>query len=133
LSTIVDTNVILDIVTPDGAFREWSTLQMEQARERGLLVINAVVYAELSYGYSHPPILDGVLEELGVILEDIPRPALFLAAKAFLSYRKSGGIRTGVLPDFFIGAHAQVAGHTLLSRDRGRYSAYFPDVALIIR
>lgn len=133
MSTLIDTNIVFDILNEDSTFAEWSARALAEAKMQGAVVINAVVYAELSTRFDSVEQLEDALQTFGIILEDIPRLALFLAAKAFLSYRKSGGIRTGVLPDFFIGAHAQVAGHTLLTRDLGRYGTYFPDVALITR
>ncbi len=94
-------------------------------------MINAVVYAELSVRFAAIEALDTVLDEAGVVWADLSRPALFLAGKAFQRYRAAGGSRTGVLPDFFIGAHAAVSGLDLLTRDAQRYRTYFPTVGLV--
>lgn len=129
--TLVDSNVLLDLVTDDQDWAEWSIEQLEAASLRGPLLINDVVYAELSVRYSRVEDLDGFLEAAGLEIAAMPRPALFLAGKVFTRYRKSGGTRTGVLPDFFIGAHAAVSELPLLTRDVGRYHTYFPSLTLI--
>lgn len=98
---------------------------------RGPLVINDVIYAELSVRFERIEALDAVLDEARISLDRIPREALFLAGKAFQQYRAAGGLRSGVLPDFFIGAHAAVIEAPLLSRDRRRFASYFPTVRLI--
>ena len=126
--TLVDTNILLDLVTNDPTWADWSQRQLEAAMLKGPLLMNSVVYAELSVRFDRIEALDAVVEEADLIIEEIPRSALFLAGKAFLRYRTSGG---AVLPDFFIGAHAAVAGHPLLTRDSGRYQTYFPSVTLI--
>lgn len=129
---LVDTNVLLDVVTDDATWANWSQRQLETWALRGPLVINAVIYAELSIGYERIEELEKVVAATGVTLVEIPRAALFLAVKAFRTYRRRRGLRTGVLPDFFIGAHAAVARLPLLSRDDGRYPTYFPSVELIV-
>lgn len=129
--TLIDTNILLDVVTDDPAWAEWSIQQLEIAALRGPLVINAVVYAELSVRFTRMETLDWVLEEAGITVLETPRAALFLAGKVFQRYRASGGVRTGVLPDFFIGAHAAVRGLPLLTRDAPRYRTYFPTLDLI--
>jgi len=129
--TLVDTNVLLDLVTDDPDWAEWSVAQLDAAAIRGGLAIDAVIYAELSVRFERIETLDAMLAQAGIDLLPIPRPALFLAGKAFQRYRASGGARTGVLPDFFIGAHAAVSGLTLLTRDAQRYRTYFPTVALV--
>ncbi len=98
---------------------------------QGRMAINAVVYAELSVRFTRIEDLEDVLDEAGITVEDIPRAALFLAGKAFQKHRTAGGSRTGVLPDFFIGAHAAVLGMPLLTRDVRRYRTYFPSLSLI--
>jgi hypothetical protein len=130
--TLVDSNVLLDLVTADPAWADWSQRQIEMAATRGRLLVNAVIYAEVSIGFLRIEELDRILAETAIALADIPRPALFLAGKTFRSYRRKGGSRTGVLPDFFIGAHAAVAGLRLLSRDAGRYRTYFPTLDLVV-
>ena len=129
---LVDTNVLLDLVTDDATWADWSQRQLEIWALRGSLVINLVIYAELSIGFDRIEEMEAVLSETGVALVEIPRPALFLAGKAFRAYKRKGGSRSGVLPDFFIGAHAAIARLPLLSRDRGRYRTYFPTLELIV-
>lgn len=128
--TLVDTNVLLDIATNDPNWSAWSVRQLDAAAIRGPVLIDAVVYAEFSIGYARIEEVDGVLEDVGLKLAEAPRAALFLAGKAFQRYRAQGGPRGSVLPDFFIGAHAAVAGLRLLTRDARRYRAYFPGVEL---
>lgn len=130
-TTLVDTNVLLDLLTNDLTWAQWSIAQLDAASMRGAIAINDVVYAELSVRFETIEALDAVLAEARVVMLPMPRAALFLAAKAFARYRAAGGVRTGVLPDFFIGAHAAVEGATLLSRDAGRYKSYFPALDLI--
>jgi len=129
--TLVDTNILLDLVTDDPTWAEWSIRQLDAAAVNGSLVINSVIYAELSVRFERIEDLDEVLSEAGIMMEDIPRAALFLAGKVFRRYRAAGGSRTGVLPDFFIGAHAAVSKLSLLTRDIQRYRTYFPTVNLI--
>lgn len=128
---LVDSNVLLDLVTDDPTWAGWSQRQLERWALRGSLVINPVIYAEVSIGFERIEELDAVLAETSVALVEIPRPALFLAGKTFRAYRWKGGRRIGVLPDFFIGAHAAVARLPLLSRDLGQYRTYFPTLELI--
>lgn len=129
--TLVDTNILLDLATRDPVWLEWSRLALEAAGRRGPVCINAAVYAEFSVGFVHADRVDELLAQVGVELIDIPRRALFLAGKAFARYRARGGTRTGVLPDFFIGAHATVLNAPLLTRDRRRYQRYYPSVTLL--
>lgn len=129
--TLVDTNVLLDLVTDDPAWAAWSLAQLEAASLRGPLSINDVIYAELAVRYARIEDLEDFLAEAGIAMAPLPRAALFLAGKVFLQYRKAGGARSGVLPDFFIGAHAAVEDRPLLTRDVGRYRTYFPTVELI--
>ena len=128
---LVDTNVLIDVTTVDPTWFEWSRRELNAAAARDELSINVVVYAELSIRYDSVDQVDRVIENLGVILEPIPPAALFSAGKAFQRYRAAGGVRTGVLPDFFVGAHAEVTGAQLLTRDTRRYRTYFPEVRLI--
>lgn len=129
--TLVDSNVLLDIVTDGEAWADWSQGQLEQAASVGPLVINDVIYAEISTRYSTVEDVDAMLRDLDIDVVTIPRSALFLAGKAYLRYRSAGGQRTGVLADFFIGAHAAVERRPLLTRDARRYRTYFPTVELI--
>ena len=129
--TLVDSNVLLDVVTDGEVWADWSQARLEQAALTGPLVINDVVYAEISTRFTSVEAVDSVLRDLSVDVAPIPRSALFLAGKAYLQYRASGGIRTGVLADFFIGAHAAAEKLPLLTRDPRRYQSYFPTVTII--
>jgi predicted nucleic acid-binding protein len=129
--TLVDTNVLFDLVTDDPIWADWSARQLRIASVREALIVNPVVYAELSVGYDRTEEVDAALDQAGVELVEIPRAALFLAGKAFQAYRARGGTRTGVLSDFFIGAHAVVERIALLTRDVRRYRSYFPTIRLI--
>ena len=129
--TFIDTNVLLDLVTDDPNWADWSIAQLEAASLNGPLLINEVIYAELAVRYDRIEDLEAFVDEAGLEMAPIPRAALFLAGKVFTRYRRSGGSRTGVLPDFFIGAHAAVAEQPLLTRDIGRYRTYFPSLTLI--
>jgi len=128
---LVDANVLLDLVTDDPAWSAWSLARLEEAALVGPVVINDVVYAEISTRYPRIEDLESMLAEAMIRIAPIPRSALFLAGKAFLRYRAAGGARAGVLPDFFIGAHAAVEGWPLLTRDAQRYRTYFPAVTVI--
>ena len=128
---LVDTNVILDLVANDPVWADWSQQQLEAASLQTTLCVNPVIYAELSIAFKKIEELETVLNEGEFRLEQIPREALFLAGKAFAKYRKLKGTRTGVLPDFFIGAHAAIAELPLLTRDTRRYASYFPTLHLI--
>jgi len=130
-ATLVDTNVLLDLVTDDPVWAEWSVQQLDAAALRGTLLINDVIYAELSVRFARIEDLEAFLSEAGLIMAPLPREALFLAGKVFQRYRAAGGTRTGVLPDFFIGAHAAVTRLPLLTRDVQRYRTYYPSVTLI--
>jgi hypothetical protein len=128
---LADTNVLIDVVENDPNWADWSQRQLEAAAASDDLAINAVVYAELSVGYRSIHDLDAMLAAAGIVLMQIPRPALFLAGKAFRRYRRAGGTKTGVLPDFLIGAHAVVEDAALITRDAARYQRYFRGIALI--
>jgi predicted nucleic acid-binding protein len=130
-AVFIDSNVLLDLMTEDKVWFSWSADAIANAADRFRLVINAVVYAEVSVRYSRIEDLDAVLPKAMFDREAIPYEAAFLAGKAFLSYRKSGGVRRSPPPDFLIGAHAAVAGYRLLTRDAARYRTYFPKLALI--
>jgi predicted nucleic acid-binding protein len=128
---LVDSNVLLDIFTRTPGWWEWSLARLEDAALEGPLLINDVIYAETSIRFQSVGDFDAALNEAGVTMASIPRTALFVAGKAFTQYRNAGGSRTGVLPDLFIGAHAQVEKLPLLTRDTRRYRSYFPTVELI--
>jgi predicted nucleic acid-binding protein len=129
--TLVDTNVILDVISADLIWMEWSLRQMARRSSFGRLIVNEIVYAELSAGIDTEADVEHTLADLELQLERVPTRAMFLAGQAYRDYRAHGGIRTGVLPDFFIGGHAQVVGIPILTRDMRRYRTYFPDVTLI--
>jgi predicted nucleic acid-binding protein len=129
--TLVDTNVVLDVLTKDRAWLDWSAERLDQCRRTNRLYINEITYAELAVGIERESDLQEALAELSIELTRAPTPALFLAGRAFGRYRAAGGPRTSVLPDFFIGAHAQVARLPILTRDVRRYRTYFPEVELI--
>jgi len=128
---LVDTNVLLDLVTDDPLWAEWSQQQLDLASARDELAINDIIYAELSIGYAKIEDLEAMIRSGGLVNAAIPRAALFLAGKAFQRYRSSGGLKTGVLPDFFIGAHAVASDAVLVTRDAARYRTYFPGIMLI--
>ena len=128
---LVDTNVLLDVLQDDPQWAEWSQQQLESARLADRLAINAVIYSELSVAFRRIEELEKIIVEAALAVEVIPREALFLAGKAFLDYRHASGTKHGVLPDFFIGAHAAVMSWSLLTRDTRRYQRYFPTLRLI--
>jgi predicted nucleic acid-binding protein len=128
---MVDSNVILDIATQDPRWGEWSAGALEKAANDSPLVINALIYAEISVGYETIELLEDVLPADVFRRDALPYEAAFLAGKAFLQYRRRGGGRKTPLPDFYIGAHAAVSGFRLLTRDGARYRTYFPKVPLI--
>ena len=128
---LVDTNVILDVIENDPEWAVWSQSQLDAASLKFRLVINPVIYAELSIAYKRIEELEAMIRSAGLRLESIPREALFLAGRVFLKYRQQRGTKSGVLPDFFIGAHAAIAGIPLLTRDVSRYRTYFPSLKLI--
>lgn len=128
---LVDTNVLVDVLGDDPDWAAWSIGQLRAQSQIHRLVINPVIYAELSLTFSTVEALDDVLAGLQIPVVELPRPALFLAGKAFVRYRRQGGTKGNVLGDFFIGAHAAVAGWPVLTRDVRRYAGYFPTVALV--
>jgi predicted nucleic acid-binding protein len=128
---LVDTNVLVDVLQNDAEWADWSIAQMRAQAAIHQLVINPVIYAEISLSFSTLEALDDVVATLALELREIPRPALFLAAKAFAQYRRRGGRKQQVLPDFFIGAHAAVEDWPLLTRDASRFRTYFPRLQLV--
>ena len=130
--TLLDTNVLLDIATADAVWLSWSEKEFCSATAQGPIPINPIIYAELAPAFATVADLDYWLDP--AIFERLPLPyaAGWLAAQAFLKYRRSGGVKTSPLPDFYIGAHAEVGGHTLVTRDPSRYRTYFPSVRLIV-
>ena len=128
---VVDSSVLIDVIDEDPDWCPWSLAALDEWSRRGPVLINPIIYAEISPDFNHPAALDAVLEKVGIEYRDISREALFLAGKAHQAYRRRGGARTGVLPDFFIGAHAAVLGAPLLTRDVRRFQSYFPSVRLV--
>ena|SRR6266498_1920215 len=129
--TLVDSNVILDLATDDAKWSAWSEEALSRAADESTLAINPIIYAEVSTGYQTIEELEDLLAPADFRRLDLPYEAAFLAGKAFLSYRRRGGSRTAPLPDFYIGAHAAIAGLRLLTRDPRRYRTYFPTVEII--
>ena len=128
---LVDSYVLVDVLQNDPQWADWSIGQLRAQSKVHELAINPIIYAEISLSFSTIEALDGVVDTLMLSVRDIPRPALFLAAKAFVQYRRRGGRKTQVLPDFFIGAHAAVARWPLLTRDASRFRTYFPSLHVI--
>ena len=128
---LVDTNVLVDVLEDDPEWADWSIGQLRAQSKIHRLAINPVIYSELSLTFSTVEALDRAVDALGLTMIEIPRPALFLAGKAFVRYRRQGGAKSNVLADFFIGANAAVARYPLLTRDTRRYTTYFASVNLI--
>jgi len=131
MPTLVDSNVILDFLTEDAEWFDWSAAMLARLAETGRLVINPLVYAEVSLGFDSIEDLEESLPTDYFVREPLPWDAAFLAARVFVKYRRRGGARRHPLPDFYIGAHAAVAGYTLLTRDARRYRSYFPKLRLL--
>lgn len=129
---LVDTNVLVDVLEDDPDWADWSVRQLRGQSQVHELLINPVIYAELSMAFDTVEALGKVIEDLGLILQDLPRPALFLAGKAFVKYRRRGSSRGSVLADFIVGAHAAVLGCAILTRDARRYKDSFPRVPLLV-
>ena len=130
-AVLVDSNVLLDIVTNDQVWGDWSGEALERAANEAILVIDPLVYAEVSIGFETIEDLEAALPEDLYRREDLPYEAGFLAGKCFMQYRRGGGLKRSPLPDFYIGAHAAVGGYRLLTRDASRYRTYFPELVLI--
>jgi predicted nucleic acid-binding protein len=130
-AVLVDSNVLLDLMTEDVQWFAWSSATIAEAAEHSRLIINPIVYAEISVRFSRVEAVNAAIPTTLFDREPIPYEAAFLAGKAFSIYRKRGGKNRSTLPDFFIGAHASVAGYSLLTRDATRYRTYFPRLALI--
>jgi len=130
-STLVDSNILLDIATRDTTWFDWSSRALESAANESPLIINVIIYAEVSIGFQRIEELETAIPANLYRRDPIPFEAAFLAGKAFLRYRRRGGMRVRPLPDFYIGAHAAIAQHRLLTRDPRRYRTYYPSVELI--
>ncbi len=129
--TLVDSSVLLDVLTSDPRWAAWSEVELARASDYGRLVINPIVYAEISVGFDRIEDLDEAIPPSELDREPLPHEAGFLAGRAFLAYRRGGGARRSPLGDFYIGAHAAVRQYRLLTRDAARYRTYFPSVDLI--
>jgi hypothetical protein len=128
---LVDTNVLIDVLENDPDWADWSLAQLQAQSRVHRLVINPIVYAELSLTFSAFEVLDEALNDMELPVLEMPRQALFLAGKALVKYRRNGGVKNSVLGDFFIGAHAAVSNLPILTRDTRRYSNYYPSVNLV--
>jgi predicted nucleic acid-binding protein len=128
---LVDSDVILDVLTEDDDWFDWSSAMLARAAEKGRVVINPIVYAEVSARFDRIEELDAAVPPEYFAREPLPWAAAFLAAKAFLKYRRRGGRRHAPLPDFYVGAHAALEGYTLLTRDARRYRTYFPKLRVV--
>jgi len=130
-NTLVDSNVLLDVLTEDPTWFDWSSAAIESHAERSMLVIDPLIYAEVSIRFERIEELEEALPATMFRRDALPWEAAFLAGKCFLQYRRRGGAKQSPLPDFYIGAHAAVARMTLLTRDGGRYRTYFPTLDIV--
>ena len=130
-ATLVDSNVLLDVLTDDEEWGDWSADQLAEAAHTGTLIINPVIYAEVAAGFERIEDLDEALPASYYRRFPLPFEAAFLAGQCFVKYRRRGGDRRSPMPDFYIGAHAAIAGFTLLTRDARRYKTYFPSLRII--
>jgi predicted nucleic acid-binding protein len=129
--TLVDSNVILDVLTEDDEWLDWSTAQLAESANSGMLVINPIIYAEVSTRFERIEELDEALPAEYYRRVPLPWEAAFLAGQCFMNYRRRGGGRRSPMPDFYIGAHAALTGLTLLTRDATRYRTYFPTLRIV--
>ena len=128
---MVDSNIILDLFLDDPKWAGWSETILENQARHSTLCINPIIYTEISIGFTRIEDLEKAISTAGFQILEIPKEALFLAGKAFLKYRKKGGVKISPLPDFYIGAQAAVQNLDLITRDISRYRSYFPTVKLI--
>ncbi|MFD1328205.1 type II toxin-antitoxin system VapC family toxin [Mycoplana ramosa] len=131
MATLVDTNVLIDLFHSGSVFEDWSLRAITEARRQGDVLINPLIYAEMAAGFATVAALDAALSPTSFLREDLPWEAAHAAGHAFLQYKRGGGDKRSPLPDFYIGAHALVRGHNLLTRDPVRYRTYFPMIRLI--
>jgi predicted nucleic acid-binding protein len=131
MSIIVDSNIILDIITLDKQWYDWSSKKLIEYSENNELIINQIIYAEISIRFSRIEELDAVIAEANIKCENLPWEAGFLAGKCFINYKKNGGSRNTTLPDFYIGAHAAITKRAILTRDKHRYCSYFSGLSII--
>lgn len=128
---LVDTNILIDVLNNEPRWADWSIHQLRVQSKIHVLSINPIIYFELSSAFTKIEDLDDVVQVMGLKYVQLPKPALFLAAKAFQAYRKKGGTKHNILGDFFVGAHAAVSRMPVLTRDTQRYTTYFPSVQLV--
>lgn len=128
---LVDSNILLDVITEDGQWLQWSADTLAALADQRVLVINPIIYAEVSIGFDRIEDLDEVLSGDFFRRDELPFEAGFLAGKAFMQYRRGGGVKSAPLPDFYIGAHAAIAGFDIVTRDVARFRTYYPTVTLI--
>jgi predicted nucleic acid-binding protein len=131
VSVLVDSNVLIDVAEDDPVWGDWSRAALERVADASLLLVNPIIYAEVSVGYARVEEIERFMPAVLYRREPLPYEAAFLAGKVFLQYRKRGGQARSPLPDFYIGAHAAVCGHRLLTRDATRYRTYFPRLDII--
>lgn len=131
-TTLIDTCIILDILDRNSTWHQWSKERFKRLSETSTLVINPIIFSELCAGMDSAEEVLSLMHSLALSEAPLSHETLFLASKAYLIYRKNGGVKTGVLPDFYIGAQAAVHQWSLLSRDKGRYTSYFPSVDVIL-
>lgn len=131
MPTLVDTNVLIDLFDAGSPWEDWSTRAIERMRSEGPIVINQIIYAEMAAGFALEADIDSALSPSRFVREELPWEAAFAAGHAFVAYRRDGGPKRSPLPDFYIGAHAAIRGYRLLTRDVGRYRAYFPLLRIV--
>jgi predicted nucleic acid-binding protein len=129
--TLVDTNILLDILTNDPHWCAWSESQLDQCSDKGILAINPIIYAEFCAHFEYVEAADRAVNDLCLDRHPLPWDAAFMASRCYLKYKKSGGTKISPLPDFYIGAHAAFEGMQLLTRDAKRYRNYFPKLKII--
>ena len=128
---LIDANVLIDVAVKSRDWFEWSHGALSAAADRGPVAINPIIYAEVSLAFERPDTLDDALSRMGIARTQLPYAAGFLAARAFVAYRRRGGLKRAPLSDFFIGAHALVEGWTVVTRDPRPFRTYFPTVPLV--
>lgn len=131
MATLVDTSILIDVFAVGSEWEAWSAARLAEARKAGPIIINPLVYAEMAAGFDQESQLEAALSPTRFAREDLPWQAAFLAGKAFAQYRRAGGPKRSPLPDFYIGAHALVRGHALMTRDHDRYQLYFPTLRMV--
>lgn len=129
---LIDTCVVTDLADSKSTWFDWSATTLERLDQYHTFIINPIIYAECSVGFEKIEEVETLFKQLGFLIKPIPKEALFLAGKAFLQYKRRKGEKNNVLPDFFIGAHVAVSGYHLMTRDKGRFSTYFPNIKLIM-